>query len=1141
MNMRHCIQTVSTTMVLVMAAAWTTAVTREEHRSYEQAPDREAVTAADVERWDVTKPRGQTRDIDFTTSEGTWMSVDLSPDGKWVVFDLLAHVYRVPAEGGTAECLTQDSGVALNFHPRYSPDGRTIAFVSDRKGQNNLWLMDADGSHPRPVALDPQVRVFEPAWTPDGRYIVVRRQLMRRQGGSSGIWMYSRDGGEGVELVGRDYKGASWPALSPDGRSLFFHVNTSPDGTWSGRSDEMQGARQIRRMELATGHVVEITSGESEQQYQGSSGGAIAPEVSPDGGWLAFARRIPDGTISYKGHKFGPRTALWLRDLHSGAERLLMDPIEVDMAEGMKVSRDLPGYSWARDGRSIVVAQGGKIRRVDVQTGQVATIPFTARVHRTISQMADAPRRVSDGPIDVKFPRWTAASPDGRRLAFQAVGRIWIMDLPNGTPRRLTSSSFEPLEMSPSWSPDGQWIAFTTWADGALGQLWKIRADGGTPQQLTTEPGEYLNTVWSPDGARIVMTRGTGATARGRSVSNNLYYELVSVPASGGAIGFIVTVNRPYNGGRPLMPRRPIVQAAFGPDGRLFYPETSGPAGDEKEESTNIVSTKLDGSDRRVHVVLPWADEAAPSPDGRWLAFQEGDNVYVQPLPLMGTGRTPVHIEKRHGRLPVTPVSVEGGNFPRWRDRQTLEFVSGPRFYTYEVDAKKLEMTPIRLQVPRALPSGSIALEGARIVTLDHRKVIERGTVVVKAGRITCAGTCGTGGVDRIVDVKGGTIIPGFVDLHAHHHRDHEGVLPRHNWESAIYLAYGVTTTLDPSMWSENVFPTAEMIEAGVTVGPRTYSTGDPMYAGDAERQNEIDRYEVAEQNIDRLASWGAVTIKQYMQPRRDQRQWISDIARKRGLRVTAEGGDLEYNLSMIMDGHTGWEHPLSYMPIYSDVARFFGQTGATYSVTFLVGGPGPWNEEFYYQDSDVWKDPKLRRFTPWRMLIPGTRRRLLRPVTDYSFPLLAQGLSDIIGQGGYGAIGSHGQQHGLGSHWEVWSAASALGPMGALEVASLHGARFIGIDRDVGSIEPGKLGDLMVLNANPLTDIRNTKDVRYVMKAGVLYDADTLNEIWPEMRPYGDRSWDNPDALRSDDHPTDYWDTQPKGSRNPAASKGGK
>src|SRR5689334_7355328 len=154
--------------------------------------------------WDVTQPRGQTRDIDFTTSEGTWMSADLSPDGTWIAFDLLGHIYRMPAAGGEATVLTQSSGVALNFQPRISPDGKTIAFITDRRGQYNLRVMNADGSNQRPVFTDLNATALEPAWTPDGNYIVVRKG--GRGGGGEGgappggIWMYHKDGGQGASL-----------------------------------------------------------------------------------------------------------------------------------------------------------------------------------------------------------------------------------------------------------------------------------------------------------------------------------------------------------------------------------------------------------------------------------------------------------------------------------------------------------------------------------------------------------------------------------------------------------------------------------------------------------------------------------------------------------------------------------------------------------------------------------------------------------------------------------------------------------------------------------------------------------------------------------------------------------------------------
>ncbi len=413
----------------------------------------------------------------------------------------------------------------------------------------------------------------------------------------------------------------------------------------------------------------------------------------------------------------------------------------------------------------------------------------------------------------------------------------------------------------------------------------------------------------------------------------------------------------------------------------------------------------------------------------------------------------------------------------------------------------------------------------ARIITLDDGRVLERGNVIVEGPRIRCVGDCDPAMADHIIDVRGKYIVPGFVDMHAHRHSEHRGFNPTKDFEAAAYLAYGVTTTLEPSPWSQNIFPIAELIDAGLVVGPRTYGTGDPLFSSDWLRNSEIRTYRDAENEIERVRSWGAVSVKQYLQPRREQRQWIADVARKKRLMVTGEGGDLPFNLSLIMDGHTAWEHPLIPVPIYRDVAMFFGRAGAVYSPTLVVGGPGPWNDEYFYQQSEVWKDPKLRRFLPWRFLVPPTRHRVLRPTTDYSYPLLAQGLADIIAEGGHGAIGSHGQLHGIASHWEIWMAASALGPLGALELASAHGAYFLGAQQDLGSIEVGKLADLVVLGSDPLVDIRATEDIEMVMKGGVLYNADTLDEIWPTEKSYGNYPWVDSRIFVSDDRPVDYWD----------------
>lgn len=1070
--------------------------------------------------WDVTKPRGKTREIDFVTSEGTWTQVDISPDGAWVVFDLLGHIYRMPSTGGTAECLTQESGIAINNQPRISPDGKSIAFISDRKGQMNLWVMDADGKNPHPVALDPTVVMRSPVWTADGQFIIILKTvgLINRS-----LQMYHRNGGTGIEIVkGEIGRMPSRPTTSADGRYVYYDVYTGrPTGFW-GQEDVLKGSVQLHRYDLKTGEVRAVTAGEAQQQDRATSGGAYAAEPSPDGKYLSFVRRVPGGTVSYKGQKFGPRSSLWIRDLSSGAERLLMDPVEQDLAEeSIPVNGSYPGYRWAPDGKSIVLHQGGKIRRVDVQTGQVSTIPFQARVHRTMSEQAWVKNKISDGPVDVRFIRWFTASPDGKAVAFQALGRIWVMDLPNGAPKRLTPSSFGPFEFQPAWSPDGRTIAFTTWDDAHRGALWQISASGGEPERLTRVEGEFANPAWTPDGQTIVVARGAGATARAMTLSRNPFWEIVSLPASGGEETAIVQVNSDGS--------NQIVRPSVGNDGRIYFFESKafGPGdGLRPNAGIEVASVRRDGSDRKSHVRINNADDAMVSPDGKWVAFAQGMDVFLAPLPVLGTGGAVPQISKNGGSMPATRLSSEGGMYPRWRGSDVVDFGSANRFFAHHLSSGKTDTTSVKLSAPRDLPAGSIALTGARIITLDHRRVINSGTVVIKGGRIACVGSCSTAGVDHVVNASGKTIIPGWIDMHAHHHREHAGMMPAHNFETAVFLAYGVTTTLDPSTWSPEAFPSAELIETGQMVGPRVFSVAEAVTAGDAAGTNDITSLDVALKEAARRKSWGAMSLKQYLQPTRQQRQWVVEAGRELGIRVTAEGSmDMTHKLGMVMDGHTGGEHATVQAPLYSDFINFLAKARYVYSYTPLVSGFGPWNEEYFWQESPIWKDFKQARWIPWRQLIPHTRRFIMRPETDYSKDIMAQSIADLIAAGGYGAVGSHGQQLGLGSHWDVWIAAKAAGNMAALEMASMHGAIFLGLEDDLGSISVGKLADLMVLNGNPLDNIRNTADIRYVMKAGTLYDALSLDELWPKVQKYGDYYWYVPEMYQMNDKPVTTWD----------------
>jgi hypothetical protein len=249
---------------------------------------------------------------------------------------------------------------------------------------------------------------------------------------------------------------------------------------------------------------------------------------------------------------------------------------------------------------------------------------------------------------------------------------------------------------------------------------------------------------------------------------------------------------------------------------------------------------------------------------------------------------------------------------------------------------------------------------------------------------------------------------------------------------------------------------------------------------------------------VNRRADWGAVSIKNYRQAGRFRHQLILRAARDRGITVTSEGGPLYFDVGLIMDGQTGWEHLIANLPIYRDVATFFGQARAVYSPTAIVAGHVLGSMHYFRPRHDLLNDAKYRRFMPVEEIRARTAGDRLMPKGSLSFPFIAEGLADIVRAGGFGALGEHGEQPGIGTHWELWSYAEALTPLEALAVGTLHGAYFIGLDHETGSIAAGKLADLVVLNSDPLVTVTNTADIAYVMKAGRLYDDEMLAEIWP-------------------------------------------
>jgi Tol biopolymer transport system component/imidazolonepropionase-like amidohydrolase len=1033
----------------------------------------------------VALPIKPDRTISFDTDEGTWISLDASPDGRSIAFDLVGDLYILPMNGGEARRIT--SGMAWDCMPRFSPDGRSIAFISDRSGSDNLWIVNIDGSGLRQVTKETDFALSSPEWVPDGDYIVARKfgaypgpvDYLR----SVPLWLYHKDGGSGTELFpGPGNTGLTTntgAAFSPDGRYMYF---SSHAGGYSGESVNQY---QVVRFDRTTGDRQTLTSG---------YGGGLRPIISPDGRWLVYATRADT------------RTALRIRDLARQEDRWLVAEMQRDDQEGYAPNDILPGYSFTSDSRAVVFTGGGKIKRVDITTRDVSIIPFRARVEQGVASRHRVALRIDDEPMSVRQLIGVQPSPDGRRLAFSAVGRLWITEI-GGTPRRLTDANVR--EYQPAFSPDGQWIAYVTWTDSAGGNVWKVRVDGGAPVQLTRQSGYYQSPIWSGDGDRVVFN--AASIRAGQGAPNAGVGELRWVSANGGDARTILT------GGRI-----PVMVTRGGDSARVFFTEGVPGSGPMATPSTNLVSVRFDGQERRVHVRITsqsgGGPSAIPSPDQRSLFVLDRDDAYV--MAMTPAGAQGLAINLGSPSVPLRRITTEGANYIAWMDGgRTLAWSFANRFHRASLDRVMasdqrtswgIDTTEIELRVARARPQGMLVLRGARIITMRGEEVIERGDILIENNRIRQVGAQVTAPAGaRVIDVAGATIIPGLVDVHAHPRVGRE-IANDQEWSIAINLAYGVTTTRNPS-GSRGSFPWGELVEAGAMIGSRVYATGPPLTSNVV----PVRSYEDALNAVRRYKAQGANSLKQYLQPRRIQRQWFLQAARAENMNITNEGaGDLKADVTMAIDGYTAFEHTLPVVPIYKDLVQIFAQTGITYTPAMIASYGGPSSQDYWRAAWDMHGDAKLRRFTPHPELDSYGRRRPLIVEEDFIFSKIAAGARDILRAGGRVGMGSHGNQQGLGAQWELWNLASGgMTPMEVLRVSTIIGAESIGFDRDVGSIEPGKLADLVVLDANPLDDIRNTNRIRYVVKNGVVYDGNTLDEVWPRARPFPIPWWLAEDA----------------------------
>lgn len=1046
--------------------------------------------AQDQDAWDIESPPGSHSEQPIDVTEGTWLNLDVSPDGKTIVFDLLGDIYSMPLDGaaGDDSPTRLTSGVSWDMQPRFSPDGTTIAFTSDRVGDNkkagdNIWTVGVDGQDVKQVTHETYRLLNGPAWSPDGQYIVARKHFTsRRSLGAGEMWMYHRNALEsksmgGVQLTKKptDQKDVNEPIFSPDGKYLYYSEDVSPGQTFQYDKDSNKQIYVIKRLDLDSGET---------ETYISGPGGACRPTPSPNGKQIAFVRRL------------GAKTGLHIFDTESGQVRLVYDLLERDMQEAWAIHGVYSAFAWTPEADSIIVWAQGKIRRIDVATGRARVVPFRIQDTRKINEAVRFAVEVAPDRFDVKMLRNVRVSPDGKQVAFQALGHVYLRNLPDGKPRRMTQQD-DHFEFMPAWSRDSKHLVYVAWNDDSLGAIRVASAIEGETEnwRVTQKPGHYRNPVFSPNGRTIVFEKSGG----GHLLSPLWSHDpgLYQIPARGGDAQLITK-----QGSRPQ----------FGSnDDRVFFLQGNG---DKDADNLALKSIRLDGSEAREHYTSTWATDYVISPDAEHLAFVERFNVYI--APFVRTGST-IQVGPNAENLPVQKLSEQAGDWIHFSgDSETLHWSLGPELYSSAVryspldaedsdsDSATASSKHVGFTVAHAKPEGATAFVGGRIVTMNSQdEIIEHGTILVEGNRITAIGPSAEvelpAGV-RVIRIDGQTVLPGFVDTHAHGSQGSEGITPQRNWIDYARLAFGVTTIHDPSNDTQTIFAASELIKAGLITGPRTFSTGKILYGATGSFKAEIDSLDDARFHLRRMKAAGAFSVKSYNQPRRDQRQQVLAAARELKMMVVPEGGStFMHNMTMIVDGHTGIEHTLPVQTAYDDVMDLWRNTSVGYTPTLCVAYGGLGGENYWYEVDDLWLHSRLREFIPPHVLVPRSRRRSKAPIEDYNHIRVAEIARQVVEQGGLVQAGGHGQLNGVCTHWELWSfVQGGMTPMQALRCGTINGAKYLGLDGDIGSLDVGKLADLIVIEeqADPTIDIRDSEKIEYVMANGRVFLANRMNEL---------------------------------------------
>lgn len=1002
------------------------------------------------------------RIVSFITNEGSYMDVDISPNDSILLFTLLGDLYTLPVTGGKAKQITR--GLGINRFPAWSPSGNLIAYESDATGYIGLHVINTRGTFHKVLDQYSRPASFKPIWFPDGELV------------SSGKVVYNLNGEKTVLP-----KEVNLPLLnfSSDDKLMYGIDRTSA------------GQTVIYKFDRVSQNKADILV--LNKNYTLNN-----PQISRDAHWLTYI----------KGDIRDYVDSLMVIDLKTGYEKLLA-PLSVKFPGNAYWQR----CCFSKDCKYFFIGYGGKIKRIEIASGNIQNIPFTANVKVNMGRFNYNTFPVSLDSFQVKYIRSVQKSPSGRQLMFSALNKIYVMNLPDGKPRVLLEQSYNQFQ--PEYSPDGNWVAYVTWSDTDGGQVWCVPSRGGAPQQLTSISGSYYSPSWSPDGKMIVVAKGHNKLGRrddpgdGQIQVINLQSKTCTVIAD-----TVPLFNQPrFSENGDLVIFKPNQQQS---EDKLWPRLISL---DPKIKNTKVLAYAIKDNESSAPI-----REITISPNRRYLVFQYNGDLYLKLLANVGDSQVifdknrPIPLI-RFAKGSIDPHWENGGSILSWisvnryscidpdkiiaaaeqlQPNKTLDGL--PQVKIIDVSIPADQTVTINLKGLRYYASGITALTNVRVITMGKNDIIEHGTIIVKNGRFVSVGDREKVNIPpgaNILDLTGKTIIPGLIDMHSHMYKAvPPDVFLQQSWQRLLEFSYGVTTMRDPS-GSFDTFGYSELVETGQIVGPRLFTVGQAVRPF-----LSLTNLNEAKTVVSNRKKMGATYIKQYQQPTRLQRQLLLQACKEAGVNMTNEvEDDPLYAVGMMKDGSTGLEHNPIWGDVYSDIISLVAKSGTFLCPTLQVCYG---REEGKHYFRKIYGQEFVNRSA--RFMSEDYKNELLEDIKNDKIDsgFLDQSRIDarIKHAGGKIIMGSHGEDQGIGVHWEIWALQmGGLSNMEALQTATITSAEALGMQKDLGSIDVGKIADLIILNRDPLEDIHNTSSIKYVMKAGVLYDSETLNEIWPKKK----------------------------------------